>query len=220
MQILDRSKDSMCWVIYPCVVRMGKDLYFDYDPSQPQQRKHTIATAEMFAANHRVHVSGTGGDHSDGLFCPLKDKEIFSSHYRSRYEKSFPEWNVFRLPEPKHNGHAFKWWIPGVNYGHFNKEVIQVAEEWLGNPHETVFEVNMLVVDSNNVICIQQDEQARKHFDSLGITMHVVDFETCHFWDAGIHCLISDVYRSGESPDFWPQRGKNGFYNLEDEYNV
>jgi hypothetical protein len=127
---------------------------------------------------------------------------------------------VFKLPEPKANGHSFKWWLPGIDYGHFNKDVIKVAEHWLGNPQESVFEVNMLVVDEKNIICVQQDDDAQKHFDSLGIKMHVVDFETCYFWDSGIHCLISDVYRSGPTVDFWPDRGQNGYYDLEDEYNI
>ena len=220
VKILDRSTDSMCWVIFPSLLRMGKDLYFDFDPHHQKQKKHTIKTANMFTSTHRVHVSGTGGDHLDGVFCPLKNKQIFSSHYRSLYDKSFPGWNVFKLPEPKSNGHSMKWWLPGINYGHFNNEVIKVANNWLGNPQESVFEVNMLVVDEKNIICVQQDDNARKYFDSLGIKMHVADFKTCYFWDAGIHCLISDVYRSGPLVDFWPDRGQNGYYDLEDEYNI
>jgi hypothetical protein len=220
VKILDRSlPEPMAWVTFPSVIRLGRDILIDYDPNIPESKKYSMIVAEELAKSHRVHLSNTA-DHNDGVFCPLKPREIFSTHYRSTYNTSFPNWNVFWLPEPKFNGHALNWWVPGKNYAHFNNEVVNVASSWLGNPHETVFEVNMLVIDEHNVVCAGQDDNAFRHFEKLGITPHVVDFKTCYFWDAGIHCVSSDVYREGPMPDYWPTRGANGIYHITDWDNT
>lgn len=216
VKILDRSTpDPMAWVTFPSLIRMGRDILIDYDPKIPESVKYSLIVAEELSKTHRVHLSSTA-DHNDGVFCPLKDKEIFSTHYRSSYKTSFPDWNVYWLPAPKFNGHALKWWVPGEDYAHFNLEVLKVAEHWLGYPQETVFEVNMLVIDEHNVVCASQDDRAFKHFESLGITPHVADFKTCYFWDAGIHCVSSDVYRAGGTVDYWPSRGPNGIHRIND----
>jgi hypothetical protein len=109
-----------------------------------------------------------------------------------------------------------KWWVPGIDYTHFNDGVLSVAESWLGNPNETVFEVNMIVVDDKNIVCAAQDDRAFKFFESIGVTPHVVNFRTCAFWDAGLHCLSSDVYREGGEIDYWPDRGPNGIYRVSE----
>ena len=56
----------------------------------------------------------------------------------------------------------------------------------------------MLVIDEKNVICISDDEWALDQLRSVGITPHVVDFQTRSFWDGGIHCITSDIERIGD----------------------
>jgi len=216
VNILDRSSDDpMPWLAFPTIARMGRDLFIDYDPHNATVTEKNLQVAKLFSEKHRVHISTTG-DHSDGVFCPLKPGYIFSTHYRTHYAESFPGWEIFRLPEPKSNGHSLKWWVPGIDYTHFNDGVLSVAEAWLGNPNETVFEVNMIVVDDKNIVCAAQDDRAFKFFESIGVTPHVVNFRTCAFWDAGLHCLSSDVYREGGEIDYWPDRGPNGIYRVSE----
>lgn len=218
--IIDRSKDPMAWVNFPCVVRMGKDIFIDYDPSRPEFKKNNLIIAEQLSNIHRVHVSNTG-DHSDGVFCPLKDKQILSSFYKTRYGKSFPEWNIIFLDDrpirrnggPNHNNN---WWLPGAHYANYNKEIVKVAENWLGNPWETIFSVNCILVDEKNILVIKEDEKIFKHLESIGMTPHHANFDMCYFWDSGLHCLSSDVYREGVTPDYWPNRGANGVYFIDE----
>jgi glycine amidinotransferase len=89
---------------------------------------------------------------------------------------------------------------------------MQYAANWIGNSKETVFEVNMLVVDEKNIICIAENDAACKRLEALGITPHVVNFKTRGFWDGGIHCITLDINRSGDCIDYWPDRGQNGIY--------
>jgi hypothetical protein len=44
-------------------------------------------------------------------------------------------------------------------------------------------------------------------FDCLeryGITAHVVPFRHRFFWDGGLHCVTSDLHRSGTKKDYFP----------------
>jgi hypothetical protein len=219
IHVIDRNTpEPWAWIVFASVVRAGKDIMIDYIPSIPESKISAEQVAKDLSANYRVHISGTG-DHGDGTFCPLQPGHIFSSHYRETYDQSFPGWSVFHLEDTTYKNlktldtHK-KWYLPGVDYGHFNQDIISVAETWLGSPWETVFEVNMLVVDEKNIVCGAYDEHAFRHFESLGITPHLVEFKSRYFWDAGIHCLTSDIHRSGQCEDYWPGRGPNGVYTI------
>lgn len=207
--------DDFCWIQFPSVVRAGRDLYIDYPKGNPILTKYVEQAIEKFSKIYRVHVTNTG-DHSDGIFCPIKLGHIFSTHYRTAYNNTFPDWEVFFLNDTtktrRNNGHNGNWWLPGMNYPGVNKKLKDYANTWLGNSQETVYEVNMLVVDEKNVICIAEDDAACQKMESLGITPHVVNFKTRGFWDGGIHCLTLDIHREGECLDYWPNRGPNGIY--------
>lgn len=218
VKILDRSSDSLCWVSFASVVRAGKDLFLDYDKNNHELAKNTLAVANEWAKDYRVHLSKTG-DHSDGVFCPLNPGNIISSHYRKSYLQSFPGWKTFWLPNKttfKQFKTHQKWWMPGVDYGHFNDQIVAVANDWIGYSPETVFDVNILVIDEHNIVCSGQDDKAFKYFESIGVTPHVIDFKSRYFWDAGIHCITSDIYRIGVKEDYWPDRGPNGIYNISE----
>ena len=211
--ILDRSgSDPMLNMVFPSVVRVGNDLLIDV----PGDRTLALIqpVLDKLATQYRVHVSRTG-DHSDGVFCPVTPGWIFSTHYRTQYKKTFPDWDVFFLTDTtkiRNNGHNGNWWLPDMPYPHYNQGVFEIAKNWIGDSRETVFEVNMLVVDEANVICITEDDQACKKLESLGITPHVVDISTRGFWDGGIHCLTLDINRQGSKIDYWHNRGNLGIY--------
>lgn len=220
VKIIDRSSDPWAWVCFPALVRVGKDIIIDYDPTIPESKTSAFLVAKELSDRYRVHLSSTG-DHNDGIFCPVKPGHIFTSHYRKTYAQSFPGWHVFHLPNTTYKnqkslGVGDKWYIPGIDHGHFNESISRVAEKWLGNPIETVFEVNMLVVNNENIICNGYDEGAWRYFESLGIQPHFVDFKTKMFWDAGIHCVTSDIRRQGDLIDYWPNRETTGVFQISE----
>ena len=63
-----------------------------------------------------------------------------------------------------------------------------------GNP-ETYFDVNMLVIDRNNVLCMMEDEVLFKKLEEHGITPHIVPFRHFPHWDGGLHCVTADLNR-------------------------
>lgn len=218
--IIDReSDDPWAWVEFASVVRAGRDLYIDHLKNN-SSKQAIYKVANELKEHYRIHISDTG-DHSDGIFCPVKPGNIVATHYRKNYKNTFPDWEVFQLNPPmptnfKNLRTWEKWWLPGIDYGHFNQMIIDNAESWLGNPHETVFDVNILVIDNHNIVCGAYNEKAFKYFESIGITPHLVEIKSRYFWDAGIHCLTSDIHRTGELVDFWPDRGNNGIYTINE----
>jgi hypothetical protein len=212
------TPDPTVWVSYPSVVRVGKDIYLDYSKHNQDEVDNVDIVCKELSKNYRVHVTHTG-DHSDGVFCPVRPGQIFSTHYRKKYASTFPNWDVFFLTDTtkrlKTNGHNNRWQRRDHYLPYFNDNLISYASQWLGNSNETVFEVNMLVVDEKNVICIAEDDAACKKLESMGITPHIVNFQTRGFWDGGIHCITLDIYRQGECLDYWPDRGPNGIYYYE-----
>lgn len=196
--------------------RIGKDLYFGteskYDDVEFLQKKYT----QLFP-DYRCHIVESEG-HCDGAFCPVVPGLIISLQDMPTYEKTFPDWEVVYLPnqsciavspfltlKQKNKG---KWWVPGEELNEdFTNYVETWMQHWVGYVEETVFDVNMLVVDKKNVICNNYNKQVFDAFDRYGITGHVINFRHRYFWDGGLHCITSDLHREGTRQDYFPERG-------------
>lgn len=199
------------------ISRIGKDLYFgteSYDQDQGEYRK--MINNEF--THTRNHIVNTGG-HSDGTFCPVAPGLIVSLQDVPTYSETFPDWEVIYLPgqswdkiteflKLKHKNMG-RWWIPGFEQ---DNDVVHTVETWLnhwtGYVEETVFDVNMLIVDPKNVIVYNYNKQVFDALDRYGITPHVVPFRHRYFWDGGIHCLTSDLHREGSMQDYFPERNQ------------
>jgi len=198
--------------------RVGRDLYFGtdlgFDNNDIGSKK--IKYEKLFP-DYRCHIINTQG-HSDGTFCPVKPGLIVSLCDIPTYKNTFPDWEVVYLPEQswskvkpflelkeKNRG---KWWVPGEE---LNDEFTEFVESWLshwvGYVEETVFDVNMLVIDEQNVVCNNYNEQVFEAFSRHGITPHIVNFRHRYFWDGGLHCITSDIHRQGTIKDYFPERG-------------
>jgi len=195
------------------ITRVGKDLYFGTD-SYAQDCSVYKQHIDKEFPSYRNHIVNTGG-HSDGVFCPVCPGLIISLNDVPTYADTFPGWEVVYLPnqswdavrpflelKTKNKG---KWWIPGFEN---DQSVIDTVEQWLGHwtgyVEETVFDVNMLIVDPKNVIVFNYNKQVFDALDRYGITPHVVPFRHRYFWDGGIHCVTSDLHREGGMQDYFP----------------
>lgn len=227
--VLDRAKpDDLCYVAFPSTVRVGRDIYLDFFAMGGKDARgydHFMKAATELSKNYRVHITYTG-DHADGVFCPISPGNIFTTHYRSDYTKTFPGWKVFHLIDSTKNridlgfnglehSTTSRWWVPGVSLQIYNDSILKYAETWIGDWRESVFEVNMLVVDEKNICCIAENDWACGELEKMGFNVHVIDFRCRGFWDAGLHCLTVDIHRTGERQDYWPDRGPNGIYEYE-----
>jgi hypothetical protein len=134
------------------------------------------------------------------------------------YAKTFPDWEVVYLPGQSWEAVApfldlkrknmGKWWVPGEELNDdFTNYVEQWMSHWVGYVEETVFDVNMLVIDEKNVVCNNYNKQVFDAFERHGITPHIVNFRHRFFWDGGLHCITSDISRRGTMQDYFPERG-------------
>ena len=202
-------------VIGSMVSRIGKDLYFGTETYKQVNRDFQKKIKGEFA-NTRNHIVNTGG-HSDGTYCPVCPGLIISLHDVPTYTDTFPGWEVVYLPNQSwtlvkdfvdlKKKNLGRWWIPGFEH---DNAVIDVVETWLkhwtGYVEETVFDVNMLIIDPKNVMVFNYNKQVFDAFDRYGITPHVVNFRHRYFWDGGIHCVTSDLHREGSMQDWFPDR--------------
>jgi len=199
-----------------CNTRVGKDIYVG-TAHHGQDLTDSIQSFQKYLPEYRWHPVDTGG-HSDGTYCPVKPGLIVSLQDVPTYKDSFPGWEVVYLPgqswtkvgkfldlKRKNKG---KWWVPGEELNDdFTYFVESWLSHWVGYVEETVFDVNMLVIDQHNVVCNNYNKLV---FDALarhGVTPHVVNFRHRYFWDGGLHCITSDIHRTGAMQDYFPERG-------------
>ena len=197
------------------VARIGKDLYSGtWESRQPTALLKMEMEREF--PEYRNHIIDTGG-HSDGTYCPVCPGLIISLPDVPTYAETYPGWEVVYLPGQSwhavkpflelKNKNKGKWWIPGFEH---DQAVVDTVETWLGHwtgyVEETVFDVNMLIIDPKNVMVFNYNKQVFDALDRYGITPHVVPFRHRYFWDGGIHCVTSDLHREGTMQDYFPER--------------
>lgn len=154
------------------------------------------------------------GFHSDGCFCVVKPGCIVSLHDIQDYKSEFPNWDVLYLPDQSwekvspflkmKNKVGGRWWLRGEEH---NNQLIDFVNTWLndwvGYVEETVFDVNMLSIDQNTIICNNYNKQVFDHFKKHKVEPVVFNFRHRYFWDGGVHCLTQDLYREGKMEDYF-----------------
>jgi hypothetical protein len=197
------------------ISRIGQDLYFGTE-SYNQDVTELQPVLDKEFTSTRNHIVNTGG-HSDGTYCPVCPGLIISLYDVPSYAKTFPGWEVVYLPnqswskvkeftklKQKNQG---RWWIPGFEQ---DQDVVNVVETWLqhwtGYVEETVFDVNMLIIDPKNVMVFNYSQPVFDALNRFGITPHIVPFRHRYFWDGGIHCVTSDIHREGTKQDYFSER--------------
>jgi hypothetical protein len=198
--------------------RVGKDLYFGTNSGihSIQKLNNIQSIVEDMLPNHRIHMVDTQG-HNDGCFCPAVPGLIFSIIMPINYKETFPDWEVVYLPneswskmknfltlKKKNYG---KWWVPGEELNDdFTNFVETWMNHWVGYAEESVFDVNMLMIDKKNAIVNGYNKLVFDAFDRYGITPHICNFRHRYFWDGGLHCITSDLHREGVMEDYFPER--------------
>ena len=194
------------------ICRVGKDLWWDINEhtNQDTLKKYKKEWEDL---GFRVHLSRRGY-HSDGCFSIVKPGCIVSLFDIQDYEKEFPGWDVLYLPDQSwdkveqflvmKNKVGGRWWLKGEEH---NNQLIQFVDTWLndwvGYVEETVFDVNMLSVDQNTIICNNYNKEVFAHFKKHKVEPIIFNFRHRYFWDGGIHCITQDLYREGTQEDYF-----------------
>lgn len=191
----------------PYVTVIGKDLIVD-QRDQPLLGKYI---QEQFP-DHRVTAVEIGG-HNDAVFAPVKPGMIVSTYYHTNYEETFPGWEVLYIENQSWNAvpdwrkfkhsNKGKWWMPGeADNSEFSNFVETWLNNWLGFVEETVFDVNMLVVNENTVLVNNYNKEVFDYLKRHNMEAIIAPFRHRFFWDGGIHCITSDLYREGNAVEY------------------
>ena len=189
------------------ITRVGKDLFFGLNNiiTKLNEGKFVDKWKKLFP-DYNIHPVSVPG-HNDGSFCPVKPGLILSLRDPEIYKDTFPGWEVvtlegeswdkvegFTKKKQKMNG---RYWVPNAG-DDFYDYVNEWLDDWVTYVEETVFDLNMLVIDEKNVIVNGHNEKAFDAFERHGITPHIVNFRHRYFWDGGLHCITADLAREGE----------------------
>ena len=201
------SEDSLCAAM---IYQLDNKIFFSSNACTDKKAVQSII------AQHRPNTEILpfyNHGHIDGWFAPVNQNLIVSSTDETRpklldlfYKTFFPNTKVLYLDPSVGADCSFiqwqknnqgKWWIPGQeNNFNLTQFVSRYFDHWLGQISETVFEVNMIIVDSKNVIVSNYNDTIWQIFEQHGITAHVCKFRHEKFWDAGLSCVTCELDRS------------------------
>ena len=162
----------------------------------------------------RKIITAFNKGHADGIYCNVADKIWLTNGNVLNYKKYWPNIPVMEL-STSNGGNVNHWppiqekfrkdWLKKTNgrYVIYNSDlkdddvkfINEHLKTWVGYCEETLFDINLSVVDSNNVIVISQNSEVYDRLESLDIKVHKVPFRHRFFWDGGLHCITNDLVR-------------------------
>jgi len=153
--------------------------------------------------------------HTDGNFHPIKPGAILSLRDVQTYSKTYPGWDVCYLEDQswakvkgflelkvKNGG---KWYLAGETDNHeFTHFVETWLGEWVGYVEETVFDVNVLMLDEHHC-CVNNtsNEKVNAFLKKHKVEPVHVPWRHRYFWDGGLHCITLDLYREGTQKEYF-----------------
>lgn len=210
--IQDWSFDGGTLMTTASICRVGKDIFWDLvKMPDPESNPHVLFLKEKLEnEGFRLHISNRGW-HGDGGFCVVKPGAIVSIFEMQDYQENFPSYDVcytenhFTQMEDFHLGWQNfrdrvedKWWVRGEeDNNEFIHHVNKWLGEWVGYVEETVFDVNMLSINQDLIICNNYNKEVFEHFKKHKVEPIIFNFRHRYFWDGGIHCITQDFYREG-----------------------
>jgi hypothetical protein len=192
-----------------CIVRVGRDVFFDNsDYLRPEQTQWIVDN--VLGSEYRIHEAVTDG-HGDAVFAILKPGVILSSKHDMHLHLAddFPGWDVLKIWDSsiwaamevgkfKYESNPGAWYVQGQTpTPEFTDFVDKYLNKWTGFVAETVFDVNCLVLDEENVIFSAYNKQVFDFCHRHRINPIVCELRHSYFWDGGISCCTQDLIRRG-----------------------
>jgi glycine amidinotransferase/scyllo-inosamine-4-phosphate amidinotransferase 1 len=192
-----------------CIVRVGTDVFFDNSDYLTPVQSRWIQE-NCLDSRYTFHEAITDG-HGDAVFAILKPGVLLSSKWDDQLDldSDFPGWDVSKL-ECSTISHAmavgkFKeenfngaWYVQGQTptkeFTHF---VDTYLKDWVGYVSDTVFDVNCLVLDEENVIFSAYNKQVFDYCEKHRINPIISELRHSYFWDGGVSCCTQDIRRKG-----------------------
>ena len=203
-------------LLCPSIVRLGKDILADVG-GKGVSDKHWNLLKDYFPNlnfKHNKLIKGvdskTHALHGDSIFAILKPGLILTEAKSHLYSELYPNWDIIEVDRSRHK--IYDWNI-GLKekmmpyfYRFENSSYHQEAfyhyidkwlTHWVGYSEETVWDINCLVLDEENVVFSQENKELFKKLEKYKINPIVSPYRHRWFWDGGIHCITADIKRKG-----------------------
>jgi hypothetical protein len=192
-----------------CIVRVGRDVFFDNsDYLKPDQTAWIVDNC--LGPEYRIHEAVTDG-HGDAVFAILKPGVILTSKHDMHLHlaNDFPGWEVLKIWDSsiwaamevgkfKWEANPGAWYVQGQTpTAEFTTFVDTYLKKWTGFVAETVFDVNCLVLDEENVIFSAYNRDVFEFCKRHRINPIICELRHSYFWDGGISCCTQDLARRG-----------------------
>ena len=192
-----------------CIVRVGRDVFFDNsDFLKPEQSRWIVDN--VLGPDYRIHEAITDG-HGDAVFAILKPGVILSSKHDAHLhlKDDFPGWDILKIWDSsiwaamevgkfKYEANPGAWYVQGQTpTPEFTQFVDTYLTKWTGFVAETVFDVNCLVLDEENVIFSAYNKEVFAFCERHKINPIISELRHSYFWDGGISCCTQDLTRRG-----------------------
>lgn len=155
------------------------------------------------------------GGHNDSIFGVLKPGLVIASKYLAecKQESVFDKWKVIYFDDPVwdrvgkfkklRRKNLGKWWVPDQeDNDDFTYFVEYFLENLTGQVDETVFDVNVLVIDDKHVVVNSASKELFRVLRENGMEPIHCPIRHRFFFDGGWHCLTLDTNRKGSQVDY------------------
>ena len=208
-------------LICPSIVRLGKDILADVGDKAVLQKHWNFLKDRYTDFNFKYNKltknvnSETGSIHSDSIFAILRPGLILTEQKSHLYSELYPNWDIL---EVNRNMKNITGWTMGLKnkmmpyfYMFENKKYHQEAfyeyinkwlTDWVGYSQETVWDINCLVLDEENVVFSAENKDLFKKLEKYKVNPIVSPFRHRWFWDGGIHCITLDIRRKGSCEQY------------------
>jgi hypothetical protein len=188
---------------------VGRDVFFDNsDFLKPEQSQWIVDN--VLGSEYRIHEAITDG-HGDAVFAILKPGVLLSSKHdvNLNLAADFPSWDVCKIWDSsiwaamevgkfKYEQSPGAWYVQGQTpTPEFTAFVDTYLKKWTGFVAETVFDVNCLVLDEENVIFSAYNRDVFDFCKRHRINPIISELRHSYFWDGGISCCTQDLRRRG-----------------------
>jgi hypothetical protein len=200
-QVVEINLPSVCGAT---VYQFADRVFFSNNKSAHEFLQKKVTNKKITAFHQEGHIDGWFCPVTPGLIIAVDDPvnhellELFFKMYFYNWEIVYLKPSLEKLPSFRNwqAAHTGSWWLPGQeNNVKLTEFIDYYFKNSLGHVAETVFELNMLIIDDKNVIISGYNQQI---FDALKrhqVTPHVSQFRHKCFWDNGLHCVTSDLHR-------------------------
>ena len=166
---------------------------------------------DLLSSKKKKIITAFNRGHSDGIYCNVADKIWLTNGNALNFKKYWPHIPVMELSTT--NSSNVNDWHPVerlfelrktkgkflVNKASLDTSDIKFVNDylknWVGYCEETLFDINMSIIDKNNVMVISKNSLVYNKLESLDIKVHKVPFRHRFFWDGGLHCITNDLVR-------------------------